>query len=121
MPKGIYERTAQARAAIGAAMAGSQRHLIHGMTGTPTWKSWCAMRRRCKDPKATGYQYWGGRGITVCSRWMESLLNFLEDMGERPPGLTLDRVDNDGNYEPGNCRWATRKEQRMNQQTLELI
>jgi hypothetical protein len=72
------------------------------------------MRTRCENPKATKYAIYGGRGITVCARW-DSFENFLTDMGERPEGLTLDRIDVNGNYEPGNCRWATAKEQRANQ------
>lgn len=79
-----------------------------------TYKTWVSMRQRCNNPNTTGYQYYGGRGITVCERW-ESFENFLADMGERPSGMTLDRFpDNDGNYEPGNCRWATAYEQTHN-------
>ena len=83
---------------------------------TPTYVSWYNMKSRCNNPNANDYKYWGGRGISVCLRW-ESFANFLDDMGERPEGLTLDRVDNDGDYEPGNCRWATWKEQRANRRT----
>jgi len=78
-----------------------------------TYKSWAAMLTRCRNPNATEYFYWGGRGITVCKRWYK-FENFLADMGEKPPGRSIDRIDNDGNYEPGNCRWATPAEQTRN-------
>jgi hypothetical protein len=80
---------------------------------TPTYYSWQAMRQRCLNPKAHAAERYHGRGITVCDRW-HSFTNFLADMGERPPRRTLDRINNEGNYEPGNCRWATRSEQSLN-------
>lgn len=85
-------------------------NLTHGQYNSPTYRSWKSMLARVKDPR---YQYHKGRGITVCERWTK-FENFLTDMGERPPGTTLDRSDNDGNYEPGNCRWATSKQQARN-------
>jgi hypothetical protein len=88
-------------------------NLQHGMCGSPTYISWENMRQRCDNPNATGWERWGGRGITLCERW-DSFENFLADMGERPEGTTLDRIDNDGNYEPGNCKWSTSKEQQAN-------
>lgn len=69
------------------------------------------MIQRCYNPKATGYAKYGGRGIAVCDRWRYSFKNFLDDMGERPKGKTLHRIDPNGNYEPGNCKWATPQEQ----------
>lgn len=80
-----------------------------------TKKSWTMMKQRCYNTNAPDYDYYGGRGIRVCSRWLESFDLFFEDMGLRPEGLTLDRVDVNGNYEPSNCKWSTAKEQRNNQ------
>lgn len=90
--------------------------ITHGHTiGTPspTYVSWYNIFSRCYNKKATGYKYWGGRGITICERWRD-FTNFLTDMGERPEGKSIDRIDNEGNYEPGNCRWATSSEQNRN-------
>jgi hypothetical protein len=76
-----------------------------------TYVSWHNMKQRCRDPGDTSYHRYGGRGITFCERWLD-FNNFLHDMGERPLGRTLDRIDVDGNYEPGNCKWSTPKEQQ---------
>lgn len=91
----------------------------HGCSGgnipqTPEYRIWCAMKARCLNPKHKSYKNYGGRGIKVCERWLR-FENFLADVGLRPsPSLTFDRPDNNGNYEPGNWRWATRKEQTDN-------
>ena len=74
-----------------------------------------SMKSRCLNPKVANYKDYGGRGITICDRWKESFENFLKDMGTRPDGSSIDRIDVNGNYEPGNCRWATAKVQRENQ------
>lgn len=92
----------------------SKRMKKHGMTGSPTHRTWISMRRRCNETSHDQYKYYGGAGITVCERWQTSFENFLADMGERPQGTTLDRKDPKGNYEPSNCRWATQKEQMNN-------
>ena len=88
----------------------------HGHTTggfSPTYHSWASMIQRCTNPKRYGYKHYGGKGVTVCPRWL-SFDSFLEDMGVRPEGLTLERKDVSGNYEPSNCKWATATEQARN-------
>lgn len=86
----------------------------HGMSSSSTYVSWRSMIARCNNPRNKDFPKWGGRGISICDRWLV-FENFLEDMGPRPEGKTLDRFpNNDGNYEPGNCRWATASEQARN-------
>lgn len=84
---------------------------IHGMSNSPAYKSWQEMKTRCYNKNRHKYRRYGARGIKVCDRWLNSFQNFYDDMGERPDGKTLDRINNDGNYEPSNCRWATPLEQ----------
>lgn len=90
----------------------------HGLSKTPAYSSWKGMVHRCTNPKHSSYGEYGGRGIIVCDRWNPHagglFENFLADMGERPSGKTLDRIDNDGDYEPGNCRWVTPARQAAN-------
>lgn len=83
----------------------------HGMSNSPAYKSWQEMKTRCYNKKRAKYRRYGARGIRVCDRWLKSFQNFYDDMGDRPEGKTLDRINNDGNYEPSNCRWATPLEQ----------
>lgn len=94
---------------------------LHGMTKTRTFKSWDSMKQRCTNPKAPDYSRYGGRGISIYSKWIESFNNFLTDMGERPHGCSLDRKDVNGNYDQNNCRWATRSEQQRNKTTSLII
>lgn len=91
----------------------------HGRSnkGDLTYTSWQHMKRRVLNKNSPDFPNWGGRGIKVCERWIK-FENFLEDMGERPEGMTLDRIDNDGNYEPSNCKWSTRKEQNRNKRNI---
>ena len=89
----------------------------HGMCGTRTYNSWNGMKRRCYEPGNNRYKHYGGRGISVCIRWVDSFDNFYLDMGERPEGKTLDRINSNKNYYKGNCRWATSVEQARNKRT----
>ncbi len=86
----------------------------HSACNSPEYESWCAMWARVRSKSGRRFQDYGSRGITACARW-EDFAAFLADMGQRPAGMSLDRINNDGNYEPTNCRWATNHQQRMNQ------
>jgi hypothetical protein len=108
----------------GCLLAESRRTIIHGHARkggfSSTYVSWYQMINRCTNPKAGDFKYYQGRGITVCERWRD-FRNFLSDMGKRPRGTWLDRADNNGNYEPSNCRWATPTQQVRNRRNARLI
>lgn len=106
-----------------------QFQITHGHTSSrtgktlvsPTYRSWMKMKDRVFNPNHVAYMRYGGRGISICERWVKSFENFLSDMGERPKGKSLDRRDNGGNYTPENCYWATSKEQSRNTCTNRLL
>jgi hypothetical protein len=99
-----------------------KRNLRHGHKRvglqTGTYRTWCMMKNRCSNPNSNRFQYYGGRGITVCLAWKSNFKNFLRDMGDRPDGMTIDRINNDKGYFKENCRWADKKTQSRNRRYL---
>lgn len=92
----------------------NKKRKVHGALNTGAYKSWKAMNQRCCNPNNESYDNYGGRGIRVCERWLNSFENFYADMGDRPKGKSLDRIDNDRKYCPENCKWSSAKEQSNN-------
>lgn len=124
--KEVIKRVSEVKRGNSCGCWNRDSRLIHGHTGSnrrrsPTYTSWRGMRNRCSNPNAAHWLDYGGRGIKVCERWQSSFELFLEDMGERPEGMTLDRIDNDGNYELVNCKWSTQSEQVKNQRRGKLL
>lgn len=110
--KGIKLRSGATKSCGCLKKSGALRR-VHGYKGSRIYRIWVSMRFRCNNKNDKGYPNYGGRGIRVCKRW-NTFTNFLEDMGEPPEGLSLDRINVDGNYEPSNCRWATADTQANN-------
>jgi len=120
MPTGVYVRTKEHR------KISSESHVKHGHARngkmSKTYRAWESMRNRCSNPNHNRYKDWGGRGISVCSRWQgnQGFETFLADMGECPGRFVIDRIDNDGDYEPENCRWIDYKTSARNRRGIKL-
>lgn len=120
--RGVHMR-AKTRATVSCGCYGRAKSITHGHTRdgrlSKTYVAWKSMIQRCTDPLSTSYPHYGKRGITICPRWY-TFENFLADLGTCPPGMTLDRRNNDGDYELGNCRWISRRDQNRNRSVTRL-
>ena len=99
-------------------MRKGKEYEVHGMSNAPEYGVWSAMKQRCMEPTDVNFKDYGGRGITVCDEWKNSFMAFFKDMGQRPAGLSIERRDNNGNYEPSNCYWATHADQAINKRLM---
>lgn len=100
---------------------GNAYSLTHGKSKSGEYKSWSSMIQRCTNPKHASYKNYGARGVSVCEEWLGSFEQFFADMGSRPEGHSIERIDSDKNYEPGNCKWSSRIEQQNNKRNNRLI
>lgn|SRR6185503_3088514 len=99
----------------------AERHYVHGMVHKREYRIWSGIKKRCFNPKEPAYKNYGERGITMCDEWKKDFMAFYRDMGPCPDGFTIDRINNDGNYEPGNCRWTTRVIQNRNRRDVVML
>lgn len=112
--KNVFQNALVGGRVVSCGCFNKEQKTVHGLEQHPLYATWRNMINRCTNEKDARWHQYGGRGIKVCDRWLESPANFIEDMGERPEGKSLDRRENDGDYSPDNCRWATGEEQHMN-------